>query len=626
MALANRIIIALGLKLDQNSIRGVQTKLTAMQARLAAVADRASRFGKSAEAVGRTLTTRLSLPILAVGAGIAKVSGDFEQSMNILQGKTNATAEDMLALKERAKELGISTQFTAAQAADGMIKFAQAGFSANKILDAIGPALDFAVASQMDLAEVTRLTADVLSQFGLESTDTVRVADVLTKASDSATTTIEELGEAMTYAGSASNAVGATLEETATIMAAMANTGIKASMAGTAMRNAFIQLSKPSADKDKAFRRLGLTLDNYIDKSGKLRVPFANLIKDLSASGAGLKDLVQIFDVRAGAALAGIVKDFSIVEKAQKDLQASQGNAARQAAINMRGLNGAFRALKSALEGLAIAIGDSGLTEFLTESIKGLANLARQIASINPSMLKLGTIFAGVAAAIGPIALGVAGLAKGFSLLAASSTVAWIATLWPAVALIGVLASIYVIVDDIIAFMEGRPSLIGYLLEDPDNAKEDFYTWLKKVSLFLLEEKHNIRDFFFGGFVWGIRKAIEGVKELYDLLVKLTAYLPTTRGFGGRWASLFGFGSPDQPAPIAVPSLAEAHMAVASTGIGRFSGPTGKQEFRQIVAPNITVTITTPGSTADDIIEVLRRETSAMFGEVARQNVTPLRQ
>jgi TP901 family phage tail tape measure protein len=625
MALANRIIIALGLKMDQNSIRGVQARLTAMQANLAAVADRASRFGKSATAVGQTLTTRLSLPILALGAGVAKVSGDFEQAMNVLQGKTGATADEMAALRDRAKELGISTQFTAAQAADGMVKFAQAGFGANKILDSIGPALDFAVASQMDLGDVTRLTADVLAQFELSSKDTVRVADVLTKASDSATTTIEELGEAMTYAGAASNAVGASLEETAVIMAALANTGIKASMAGTSMRNAFIQLSKPSAEKDKAFRRLGLSVSNYVDKTGRLRVPFANLIKDLSNSGAGLKDLVEIFDVRAGAALAGIVKDFSKVEAAQEALSKSQGNAARQSAINMRGLNGAFRALVSALEGLGIAIGDSGLTAFLTESVKGLANLLRQVASINPYLLQLGTIIAGVAATVGPLALGVGALSKAFAVLARSSTVAWLATLWPAVALVGVLAAVYLIIEDVVAFLDGRPSLIGYLLEDPDNLMPRFWDWLQMVGRYLKDEAGNAAQSFGELLAEALDNDIRRLKAVYEWMQKIANFLPGSGRVIESWASLFR-GSPDAPVAPMVPSLADAHTRVASTGISRFSGPTGRQEFRQLIAPNISVTITTPGSTADDIIEVLRRETSAMFGEVARQNITPLAQ
>jgi TP901 family phage tail tape measure protein len=429
--------------------------------------------------------TRLTLPIGLAGAAVAKLAGDFEAAMNTVEAKSGATGESLAALREKAIQLGTDTQFSASEAAGGMIELAKAGLNAGQIMNTISPALDFAAASGMSLAEVSKILADTMAQFSLDADSAVSIADALTKGADSATTDVGELAEALSWAGTTANTVGMELDETTAILTAMASTGIKASRAGTGLSNALIKLAKPTSAGRAAFDKLGISLGDYVDQTGKLRRPFADLIRDLNKQGASISDVIDIFDVRAGRALAGLINDTSKLDAATAAIAQKTGNAAKQAAVQMKGFNGALKALRSALEGLAIRIAESGFLEWISNVVMAVTQFIRGLANLNPSILKFGTILAGILAGVGVLVFAIAGLSLAFSTAAAAASAMWLSISWPIVGIVAaVLAAIAVIVlavDDVLAWINGRPSLIGEFLGDFETTKQAFLQTVESI-------------------------------------------------------------------------------------------------------------------------------------------------
>ena len=75
--------------------------------------------------VGKDLTTKLTLPIALLGGGILKIAGDYEAGMNTVKALTGAVGDEFEALKNQAKELGKTTQFSASEASEAMGFMAQ---------------------------------------------------------------------------------------------------------------------------------------------------------------------------------------------------------------------------------------------------------------------------------------------------------------------------------------------------------------------------------------------------------------------------------------------------------------------------------------------------------------------
>src|SRR5690625_1751799 len=190
----------------------------------------------------------------------------------------------------------------------------------------------------------------------------------------------------------------------------MGNAGIQASMAGTSLRGALSGILNPSKAASSAMAELGL---NFTDAQGKV-LPLADIIEQLGphAQDAGL--FMQLFGQRAGPTMAALVtQGADALRGLQHELVNSAGTAEHLADVQMQGFNGAMREMKSAIEGLMIAIGESGLIEFMADLVRHVTSFVRVMSATNPEILKWGTIIAGAAAAIGPLVLGLGTLVAG---------------------------------------------------------------------------------------------------------------------------------------------------------------------------------------------------------------------
>lgn len=373
------------------------------------------RIGRQLEGIGRTMTLSLTAPMAAFGALTLKAGGDFEAAMNKVGAVSGATAVELQSLKDAAKEMGATTQFSASQSADALSFLAMAGFSARQSIDALPGTLQLAASAQMDLGSAADIVSNVLSGYGLQVEELSRVNDVLVKTFTSANTDLRQLGEAMKYAGPIASAAGISFEEAAASIGLMGNAGIQASMAGTSLRGAIGRILEPTGAAQKAMDDLGLT---FTDSQGKI-IAFDKVIDQLAphADNAGL--FMELFGQRAGPAMAALVSQGSdSLVTLREELLNAGGTAERIAGAQMEGFNGAMKRLASAFEAVQIAIADSGFLEFGTRIADSLTNMLSSISELNPELLKVGTIIAGVAAVAGPLIFAAGALATAFAAVA----------------------------------------------------------------------------------------------------------------------------------------------------------------------------------------------------------------
>ena len=335
--------------------------------------------GKAIGALGRMGAKFAKVGTAAVGAFgtlTVKTAGDFEQSMNKVAAVSGATDSQFKALKEQAKELGASTQFSASQAAEAMSFLAMAGFKAEETMGALPGTLQLAASANLDLGQSADIVSNVLSGYRLEVSELGRVNDVLVKTFTSANTDLTQLGEAMKYAGPVASAAGVNFEEVAAAIGLMGNAGIQGSMAGTSLRGAISKILNPSKEAANTMRELGL---QFTDSNGRLK-SFTEIIQQLEphADDAGL--MMQLFGQRAGPAMAVLAGEgASALSELTSELQGAGGTAKKIADVQMKGMNGAVKLLKSAFEGLQLAVADSGLLEWATQMTTKLASFVQEM-------------------------------------------------------------------------------------------------------------------------------------------------------------------------------------------------------------------------------------------------------
>ncbi|MEI5520655.1 phage tail tape measure protein [Streptomyces brasiliscabiei] len=336
-----------------------------------------TRMSRTGATVGAALKGGLAVGGVAaagLGATMLSTAGDFEKAMNQVRAVTNASGKDFKGLRDQAKHLGATTKFTATQAAEGMNFLAMAGFQTKDIMSAMPGVLALASAGNMDLGRSADIASNILTGYGFQAKDTGKIVDVLAKTFTSTNTDLTQLGEAFKYAGPVAHSAGIQFEEASAAIGLMGNSGIQASMAGTALRGAITRLLAPTKKVQGVLDDLGITVT---DSSGKM-LPLNNVIEQLEKSGANTSQMMTIFGQRAGPAMLALVDQGAgaLVDLTGK-LEGAGGTADRISKIQMEGLKGQMTALKSAWEGLLIELADLGALKAVTGAVEGVTGATR---------------------------------------------------------------------------------------------------------------------------------------------------------------------------------------------------------------------------------------------------------
>lgn len=361
------------------------------------------RMGETMRNIGRNMTIGLTLPIVTFGAMTLRTAGDFETSMNKVQNLTGATVSEMTALTSQARELGATTAFSASQTAGAMGILGLSGMKTNEILASTADVLNLAAAGSIEMSESADVLTGVMAGFNKKATDATNVADLLVTAMQSSKTDILGVGEAMSFVAPMAKSLGVTVKDTALAIGLLSNANIKGARAGTTFRAILASLAKPTKEAAMTLERLKIDKSVIFDADGKFK-GLTETIEAFRNSGANAQDMIAIFGRKMGVGMSAMVGQG---KKKLDELNASLNNiggaAKRAADVQMKGLNGQLKALRSAFEELQLAIADSGLLTFVTKLVTKLADFTRKVAKLNPTFLKWGTIIAGVVAAIGPL-------------------------------------------------------------------------------------------------------------------------------------------------------------------------------------------------------------------------------
>lgn len=380
-----------------------------------------SRFRGSAEraerasvSMGAAMAKAASLAAAAFGsANIVSTLRGFESGMAKVAAISGATGSELSALRQQAKELGATTEFSASQAAGGMQFLAQAGFSATEVLQSLPTVLNLATASAVDMSTAADIASNILGGFGKEASDLAGIADVLAQTTATSNTNLVQLGQAMSYAGPLAASAGVSVEQAAAAIGKLSDAGIQGSRAGTSLSGVIRRLQNPSKTAQEAIDNLGLSLED-VDLKGESLAEVMALFAEANLDAASA---AQIFEAEAAPGALVLANNAEAAAAMAKELEASDGALSGMAGTMRDTLDGSFRGLGSAIEGLVLALGDAGLTNVLRDAVDGLTDMVRAISGLD----NLDKVALGVGAVAGAISLAVSPI---LTLAAAATTAA----------------------------------------------------------------------------------------------------------------------------------------------------------------------------------------------------------
>ncbi|MCE5580691.1 phage tail tape measure protein [Staphylococcus pseudintermedius] len=363
--------------------------------------------GESMKSVGRSMSMYVTAPVVAGFGLAAKKSIDFDDSMRKVKATSGATGKEFNLLRDKALEMGAKTKFSASESADALKYMALSGWDTKEMMSGIDGVMQLAAASGEDLAQVSDIVTDGLSAFGLKAKDSSHFADVLAQTSSKANTDVSGLGEAFKYVAPVAGSFGFSVEDTSIALGLMANSGVKASQAGTALKSMMTKLAKPTGEAKKTMESLGISIT---DSEGKM-LPFRDIMDQLRGSLGGLSKAQQSAAVKTlfgQEAMSGILPIINAsdedYQKLTKSIDNSAGASKRMSDEMEGGIGGSIRKMKSAIESMAISIGDV-LAPHIRRAADFLAMLADKFTSM-PGWVKTGVVGLGVfAAALGPLIL-----------------------------------------------------------------------------------------------------------------------------------------------------------------------------------------------------------------------------
>lgn len=356
---------------------------------------------------GGLLSMNVTLPIVGVGAAAVKTATDFEAGMSEVKAISGATGSEFDALRDKAIEMGAKTKFSASDSADAFKYMAMAGWDASAMMDGIAGVMDLAAASGEDLATTSDIVTDALTAFGLQASDSAHFADVLAQASSKSNTNVGLMGETFKYVAPVAGALGYSIEDTAVAIGLMANSGIKGSQAGTALRSTITRLAKPVGEAKDAVEELGISITNA---DGTMK-PLSQTMVELREKFAGLTEEQKAQYAAMLAGQEGMSGLLAIVNASDEDFQKltdeinnANGAAEDMASVMMDNTAGAVEQLKGALESAGILIGEK-LTPYIRKLAEWITGLVEKFNSLSEGeqeqIVKLGLILA----AIGPVLL-----------------------------------------------------------------------------------------------------------------------------------------------------------------------------------------------------------------------------
>ena len=348
MSLLGNIWVKLGLKSDDFN-RGIDN-----------AEKKTKSFGEMMKGVAAKVTAVVAA--FKMLAGTVKIITNFEAAQSRLASILGTTVDNMGRLTESAIELGRKTQYTASQVTDLQTELAKLGFAEPQILAMQESVLKFAAAVGTDLASAAARAGATMRGFGLTAEETTDMLNVMAVSTSKSALSFNYLDSTLGKLVPVAKSFGLDTEGTIALLGTLANAGIDASSAGTALRAIFIKLADSSSKLNQAMGGQPKTMEDLIKGFQRLR-----------DGGLELGDASDMVNDRFAAMLLTLANGADDVADLYGELQNANGALDEMYETMTHNVKGAVEQVKSAWEGFVLSLrGSSGILYTVLINVRDL--------------------------------------------------------------------------------------------------------------------------------------------------------------------------------------------------------------------------------------------------------------
>lgn len=418
----------------ESKLKRFEKELRALgNAKLTALGEQFKQVGQKMTAVGKELTTKVTLPLAAVGTVAAKKFAEVDKTMQLTNATMGNSAQEAELLNKAMKTAAASSTYGMSDAATATLNFARSGLSAKQAASALAPAMALAAGEGGELDTVSAGLVATINGFHGSFDDAAKYADVFANACNNSALDVNSLSQAMSVAAPIFSSAGYSVKDAALYMGVMANNGIEADKAANSLKTGLARLVSPAKEGAAMMDKLGISVTNS-DGTMKSSV---QIQKELHDAFSQLSESEQIAAASAIFGKNQMAPWLALINTAPGDVDAlnqalgENGTAMEMQAAMMSGFAGSIEQLKSGLDVLLTSLGEA-LAPIIQKVVAGLQVLVNWFNSLSPTMQTVIATIGVIVAAIGPVLVIIGTIASSIG-----SIISLVGTLGPALGVLG---------------------------------------------------------------------------------------------------------------------------------------------------------------------------------------------
>jgi TP901 family phage tail tape measure protein len=385
-------------------------------------------FGKKMQSVGRSMSTQLTLPIVAAGAAATKLALDFDKSMTQIESLVGVAADEVAKMGEAAKTMATETGKGANEAGEALFFITSAGLRGSEAMDVLNASLKASAVGLGETKTIADLATSAMNAYGVENLSATAATDVLTSAVRLGKLEASELAGAMGGVIPIASNMGVGFDQVGAALAAMSKTGTNAANGATQLNAILTTIAKPTADAEAAFNKMGFTSDSLKETLAEkgLMGTLSMLKQGLDATGQEFTDIAP--NVRAWKGVLDLTGSSMNDNIALFD-EMTRATGATDEAFQKTSKSASFQFTKgmATMKNSLMEIGQiilpavvKGVTK-LSNFIKGLSDSFK---NLSPQTQKIILSLTGILAAAGPMLIIFGKIMTGLSALGPILTMA----------------------------------------------------------------------------------------------------------------------------------------------------------------------------------------------------------
>ena len=357
MSLLGNIWVKLGLKSDD------------FQRGMDAAEKKTSRFGNIMKGAAAKIFTVVAA--LKAVTSTFNTLASFEASTSKLASVLGKTTDEIKGLTQSAIDLGRRTQYTASEVVGLQTELAKLGFAEGDIKSMQESVLKFAAAVGTDLPSAAARAGATMRGFGLTAEETSHMLEVMAVSTSKSALSFNYLDSTLGKLVPVTRSFGLNTEATISLLGTLANAGIDASSAGTALRNILIQLSDKSSKLNAAIGKQPQTMEELIEAFQTLRDKHIDL-----------GQAQELVDKRSASVLLSLMNNADACRELYGELNNTNGALDTMYNTMTTNVQGAINQVKSAWEGLILTMQNSTgvIASALTRFARGI-NIVNDLAN-----------------------------------------------------------------------------------------------------------------------------------------------------------------------------------------------------------------------------------------------------